>query len=223
MKTNSNSYTIIYASVIVVIVAFLLAFVSSSLKSKQEENVRLDKMKQILMALNIDNVENAETEFNKVVKADIIINGNGDKVADKGGFEIESKDMTSDRLPLYVCEIDGQTKYVIPVYGAGLWGPIWGYVGINDDKNTVFGVYFSHASETPGLGAEITKDKFKSQFPGKHVMNNNTVGITVVKNGSAANKEFEIDGVSGGTITSNGVNTMLQTCMGEYKNFLTAK
>lgn len=225
LSTNSNAYTLIYATVMVVIVAFLLSFVSSSLKEKQTENVRLDKMKQILSSLrvNIDSVD-AKAEFAKVVKADMIISADGSKVSDKGGFEIASENMTADQLPLYVCEVGGATKYVVPLYGAGLWGPIWGYIAIDDDMNTVFGVYFSHASETPGLGAEITNVKFKSQFAGKRVYSDGQVGINVVKHGKAdKTNSFDIDGVSGGTITSTGVNDMLKDCLGNYRNYFNAK
>ena len=127
MNTNSNSYTIIYASIMVVIVAFLLAFVSSSLKERQDKNVELDKMKQILTSLNVSDAEKADAEsaYRKYVVADQIIDLNGNVIAQNGGFAIESKKI-DNQLPLYVCKVDGETKYVAPLYGAGLWGPIWG-------------------------------------------------------------------------------------------------
>ena len=112
---------------------------------------------------------------------------------------------------------------MIPVYGAGLWGAIWGYVALNEDKNTVYGTYFSHASETPGLGAEIAGEHFQSEFKDKHVMDGDNVGLGVVKNGKVENPEFQVDGISGGTITSVGVNTMLKGCMAHYTKFLTSK
>ena len=175
MNTNSNTYTIVYASVMVVIVAFLLAFVSSSLKDKQNENVELDKKKQILSALNV-NMEGADVAqlYADIVKQEPLLSADGSIKAQTGAFAIDSKmenakPLAERNLPLFVCQIDGATKYVLPVYGAGLWGPIWGYVALNDDKSTVFGVYFSHAGETPGLGAEITSAPFKAQFPGKQI------------------------------------------------------
>ena len=165
MNTNSNSYTIIYASVMVIIVAFLLAFVSSSLKEQQNKNVELDTKKQILAALNIADVEDAEATYNSVVKGDMLMQADGSLVANEGAFNTTYKgEIAEGRLHVFECEVDGQKKYVIPVYGAGLWGPIWGYIGLNEDKNTVYGVYFSHAGETPGLGAEITTPKFQGQF-----------------------------------------------------------
>ena len=142
MNTNSNSYTIIYASVMVVIVAFLLAFVSSSLKDTLNKNVELDKMKQILSALNVSTQgQNAEALYKQYVKQDLIINANGETVKEEGGFKVDvvkemAKPLAERELPVYVCEVDGATKYVLPLRGTGLWGPIWGYVGIDDDKDT---------------------------------------------------------------------------------------
>lgn len=229
MNTNSNSYTIIYASVIVIIVAFALAFTSSVLKPIQTKNVELDKMKQILAALNVDtNGKDAEALYNKYVKADQILNPDGSLKAEKGGFDIDmaaelSKPENERQLPLYVCEVEGQTKYVIPTSGAGLWGPIWGYIGMNDDKNTVFGAYFSHAGETPGLGAEIATLTFQRQFNGKTVMKDGQVVLAVEKFGKVSEPAYQVDGISGGTITSKGVDEMLKKCLGLYDKFLMDK
>ena len=156
MNTNSNSYTIIYASVMVVIVAFLLAFVNSSLRDLQGKNVELDTKKQILSSLGIREVEDAEAKFAEVVKEDMLVAEDGSLKPYEGSFVTgyEKAYKEKGEAHLFVCEIDGQKKYVIPVYGTGLWGAIWGYVALNEDKNTVYGTYFSHASETPGLGAE---------------------------------------------------------------------
>lgn len=225
MNTNSNSYTIIYASVMVVIVAFLLAFVNSSLRDLQGKNVELDTKKQILSSLGITEVKDADAEFSKVVKSDMIVAEDGSLKEYDGKFvtAYEKEFKENGRAHVFVCEIDGKTKYVVPVYGAGLWGAIWGYVALDEDKNTVFGTYFSHASETPGLGAEIATSRFQTSFIGKHVMEGESVALSVVKNGKVANPEFEVDGISGGTITSNGVDAMLKSCMGQYTKFLTIK
>ena len=225
MNTNSNSYTIIYASVMVVIVAFLLAFVNSSLRDLQGKNVELDTKKQILSSLGITEVKDADAEFSKVVKSDMIVAEDGSLKEYDGKFvtAYEKEFKENGRVHVFVCEIDGKTKYVVPVYGAGLWGAIWGYVALDEDKDTVFGTYFSHASETPGLGAEIATPHFQTSFIGKHVMEGESVALSVVKNGKVANPEFEVDGISGGTITSNGVDAMLKNCMGQYTKFLTTK
>ena len=224
MNTNKNSYTFIYASVMVIIVAFLLAFVSSVLKPIQQKNVELDKKKQVLAALNIFEKDNAAAEaaYANFVKADQLLAADGSVAAENGGFAVDNSAVNVETLPLYVCEVEGETKYVLPLYGAGLWGPIWGYVALDDDKETIYGVYFSHAGETPGLGAEITnREKFQVPFIGKKALNaNNEVVISVVKNGKVQNPETEVDGISGGTITSQGVDAMLKSSIGLYKAFL---
>ena len=223
MNTNSNSYTIIYASVMVIIVAFLLAFVSSSLKSTQDKNVQLDTKKQILAALNIKNVEDADAEYQKYVKGDMLMNVDGTLTENTGEFatNYEKEAKEQQRLHVFVCEVDGQTKYVVPVYGAGLWGAIWGYVALNEDKDTVYGTYFSHASETPCLGAEIATEHFQNEFVGKKTLEDGSIALGVVKNGKVEKPEYQVDGISGGTITSVGVDAMLKTCLNSYLSFLT--
>ena len=224
MNTNSNSYTIIYASVMVVIVAFLLAFVSSSLKATQDKNVQLDTKKQILAALNVKNVEDADAEYQKYVKGDMLMNVDGTLTENTGRicYRLTRKKPKNTNVCTYSCaEVDGQTKYVFPVYGAGLWGAIWGYVALNSDKDTVYGVYFSHASETPGLGAEIAGQQFQDEFLGKKTLDNGEVALGVVKNGKVEKPDYQVDGISGGTITSVGVDVMLKTCLNSYKSFLT--
>lgn len=147
MKTNSNSYTIIYSAILVLIVAFLLAFVFQALKPMQDANVQLDQQKQILFALNQDrNMSNEEAVelWKKIIVADDIIDANG-KVVEAGkqggvdaGFKLNSKDAKEGKLALFRCKVNGEDKYVIPVYGNGLWGPINGFIAINGDKRTVF-------------------------------------------------------------------------------------
>lgn len=225
MKTNSNSYTIIYAAVMVVIVAFMLAFVSSSLRDRQNRNVEFDTKKQILSALNVRNVEDVENTYKKYVKQDMLMQADGTLTENQDGFSTayEKEVKTNKRFHVFVAEKDGDTKYVFPVYGTGLWGAIWGYVALNSDKNTVYGVYFSHASETPGLGAEIATEHFQTLFLGKKAVDNGQIVLGVVKNGKVENPECQVDGISGGTITSDGVNLMLKNCLSNYKNFLTKK
>ena len=222
MDTNKNSYIFIYASVMVVIVAFLLAFVSSALKPIQQKNIDLDKKKQILSALNVfeKDAAAAEAAYNKYIKAELLLNADGTVKSETGAFAVESGKI-GEELPLYVCEVEGETKYIVPLFGAGLWNVIWGYIALNDDKETIYGVYFSHAGETPGLGAEITNyEVFQKPFIGKNAMKNGEPVISVVKFGKVADPTCEVDGISGGTITSVGVNNMLKDCLGYYKAFL---
>ena len=234
MKTNSNSYTIVYAAVLVVIVAFLLAFVFQALRPAQEANVALDKQKQILYSLNIRGLQDqaAAAKYNEVVTADEIIDANGN-VVDKGskggtaaGFKLNSGDFKAGKLAVYVCSVNGQTKYVIPVYGMGLWGPISGYIALNDDKSTIYGAYFNHESETAGLGAEIKDNqKWQEQFQGKKLFkgaDRNAIAISVLKKRDS-NDPNSVDAVTGATLTSNGVTDMLHDCLGQYIKFLNTK
>lgn len=218
-NTNSNTYTVIYAAVMVVIVAFLLSFVSSSLKEQQGKNVKLDIQKQILRAVN-NQSDDTESEFKNCVKDYLYKNGKLEEVSADDFKTQYAGEIKDGNFHVFVYEKDGDKKYVFPLAGNGLWGAIRGYISVDADKNTVYGVDFSHDSETPGLGAEITADGFKQQFTGKKVMKDATVALTVVKNGTIADAEVECDGISGGTLTSNGVAAMLQSCLKNYQQFL---
>ncbi len=221
-NTNSDLYAIVYAAIVVVIVAFMLAGVSTALKPMQDENIKLDKMKQILASLHIKDVKDAKAEYERVVKKDAIINVAGNEVAAKGGFDVGNDAVTENNLPIYICDVNGEEKYVIPMTGQGLWGGIWGYMAVNSDGNTIYGVYFSHASETPGLGAEIASEKFTKLFDGKNIIADGKIAINAVK-GRLSNEATQVNAISGATITCNGVNAMLEKCLGNYKTFLMAK
>ena len=201
LNTNSNIYTIVYASVLVVIVAFLLAFVYQSLKDKQDANVKLDTKKQILYSLNIRGLadEEAEARYDEVVKEEKEINGK----------------------QLYICEIDGQPKYVLTLKGMGLWGGISGFLSVNADKKTVYGAYFNHEGETAGLGAEIKdSQEWQEKFQGKQLFaEDGSIAIAVKK--KVQHPESEVDAVTGATLTSDGVSHMLQKGIEEYQSFLT--
>ncbi len=228
INTNSNLYIITYSVLMVVIVAFLLAFVSKSLQSKSEANVAIDKKSQILSALNIRNLESEQIEkkYSDVIVADQVLDKHGNivkdgKNKDEDAFIMSSKDISENLLPLYVCKIDGETKYVVPVYGMGLWGALWGYISINKDGNTVYGSYFSHQSETAGLGALITEKKFQDQFKNKVIFDNSKVLLSVVKAGKKVNglpNNSRCDAVTGATLTSDGVDEMLKTSLRKYTN-----
>lgn len=198
---ETNTYIIIYASVMVIIVAFLLAFISSVLKPTQDANVERDKKNQILTSLNIVGLkgEAIDQQYAQTIT---------DVQTEAGG-------------PVYVAQVDDQTKYVLPVKGRGLWGGLWGYISIDEDKQHVFGTYFDHESETAGLGARIKERWFQEQFNGKPIFTDNTqqVALTVVKKG-ASKAETEIDGVTGATLTSNGVAGMVTDGLQAYIDFL---
>lgn len=233
MKTNSNSYTIIYSVIIVVIVAFLLAFVFQALKPMQDANVALDKKKQILNSLNIRDLNDAQADakYKEVVVADRVIDEKGKVLlpgttgGEDAGFKLESKDYKEGKLALYICRVNGETKYVVPVYGMGLWGPISGYIALNADKSTVYGVYFNHESETAGLGAEIKDNKaWQEKFQGKKLFKNGddkTIALSVEK--KVEDPTTQVDAVTGATLTSNGVRDMLHEALGKYLVFINQK
>lgn len=236
MKTNSNSYTIIYSVILVVVVAFLLAFVSQTLKPAQDVNVQLDHQKQILFALNQDrNMTNEEALklWEEIVIADDIIDASGkvvqagDKSGVKAGFLLNSKDAKAGKLALFRCKVDGKEKYVIPTYGNGLWGPINGFIAINEDKSTIFGVYFNHESETAGLGAEIKDSKaWQDLFKGKQLFGADRKQIILSVAKKIENPQSQVDCVSGATLTCNGVTDMFRLEKGglqAYVNFLNQK
>jgi Na+-transporting NADH:ubiquinone oxidoreductase subunit C len=225
--TNSNGYTVVYSIIVVVVVAFLLAFVFQALKPAQDANVALDKKKQILYSLNIRNLndQSASLKYKEVVLTDDVLNTDGNIVehgkagAESVGFKLNSSDYKNGRLALYTCKIDGKTKYVIPVYGMGLWGAISGYIALNDDKSTVFGAYFNHESETAGLGAEIKDNRaWQEKFQGKHLFSGDVIALSVNK--KITDNATQVDAVTGATLTSNGVTNMLHDCLTKYIKFL---
>ncbi|MDE6152167.1 MAG: FMN-binding protein, partial [Prevotella sp.] len=198
---------IIYSIVLVVIVAFCLAFVYSSLKEKQEKNVALDVKKQVLAALDIrefaDDAD-AEAQYKNIV------------------IMTDTVDAETNSI-IYICKPNGEDKYILSVRGMGLWGPIWGYVALNADKQTVYGAYFNHDSETAGLGAEIKDSKkWQDQFKGKKAIIDSEVKLGVKKptDIKPEEKDFTVDGVTGATLTCNGVDLMFKESLKKYSDFL---
>lgn len=231
MDTNSNKYTFIYAVVMVVVVAALLTFVALSLQPRQQKNIELEKKKNILAALNIESdPNNIEELYSKYIVKELTINTAGDSVDGIKAFDINLKDELkknpeTQSWPLYIAKTDdGESRYVFALYGKGLWGPIWGYISFNKDFNTVYGAYFDHKSETPGLGAEISTPDFQNQFHNKVIFNESGefLSIDVVK-GGVGNNPSKVDGISGGTITSNGLKDMLKKCISAYLKYIEKK
>ena len=191
LNTNSNAYIIIYSSILVIVVAFLLAFIFRALKPMQDANVALDQKKQILYSLNIRGLDGheAEAKYAEVVK----------------------EEKTENGQTVYLCNVDGEDVCVFAMKGMGLWGGISGFVAIHDqDGPTVYGAYFNHESETAGLGAEIKDSQaWQEKFIGKKVFKdgNDDVALSVVK--KVEDPETQVDCVTGATLTSNGVNDMI--------------
>jgi len=229
MNKNSSSFTFIFSSVMVIVVAVLLASAAIVLGPYQAKNVRLEKMQNILSSVGIK-VKRDESEklFNQYIKQQLVLNSRGEPVTEKiSAFDIDlKKELDKARLgkaemqlfPLFVFDKDGKLYYVIPVRGKGLWGPIWGYIALEGDLNTVYGASFGHKGETPGLGAEIETEEFQKQFEGKKIFDEsgNFVSVHLIKGGAAPEDMHGVDAVSGGTITSTGVSEMLQRTISSY-------
>ena len=229
MNKNSNIYQIVYAAVMVLIVGTILAFIYMALKPKQDENIANDKRKQILSAVHMTPASDNSIQdtFNKYIVAGYLLDKEGQIVdsAQNVAFDVDMKNnikASERKLPVFKCRLDdGSIKYIVPVYGAGLWGPIWGYIAVDDNGTDIYGAYFSHEGETPGLGAEISKPAFQDQFKGKKLYKDGQFKpISVLKKGKPAeNGEDYVDAVTGGTVTSTGVNNMLKDCLTPYEAF----
>lgn len=235
MNKNSNAYIILYASVMIVIVAVLLAYASMSLADRQKANVVVEKQGAILGSMGLaadaakakDKTAYIQSEYNKYIADSYVVDGNGNRVENADAFglldvlkaEYAKKDAAERRLPVFEAKLDdGTVLNVLPIYGAGLWGPVWGYIALESDWNTVYGATFDHKGETPGLGAEITTPWFSGQFKNKTIFRDDKfVGISVLKGqGSSVGNNNAVDAVSGGTITSRGVQDMIISCLEAY-------
>ena len=209
MNTNSNTYTIVYATVVVIIVAVLLALVSQVLGPRQQANIQLVQQKQILGALKQDltKCNDPAALYDSLVRDTL------------------QMDKDNKKADIIRFDLDGSTKFILRLHGAGLWGGIGGYLALDDDKNTIFGANFNHESETPGLGALIVEKEFRQQFEGKHIRNaqGEVVSVAVLKNGTKAEGQEQVDALSGATITSTGVSDMLKANLAEYAEFLNVK
>lgn len=226
---HSNRYTFIYAIVLSVVTAVLLAFASEGFRPLQEANIALDKKTNILRSVRLDTKKRAEIE--RIYKDrihEMVVDAQGNELSGVDANTIVLKDEVAKpaaerKLPLYVYTAeDGKKRYVVPMQGVGLWGPIWGYLSIEPDFNTVYGSYFDHKGETPGLGAEIAEKSFQQQFEGKTIMEaDKFVSVHVAKKTDKIpyGPEHRVDGISGGTITSKGVDAMLKNCIEPYLGY----
>ncbi|MFN7045930.1 MAG: NADH:ubiquinone reductase (Na(+)-transporting) subunit C [Flavobacterium sp.] len=228
-RTDSNSYTIIFSLVMVVVVGSLLAFFANFTKDLRVKNDQVKAQIDILSAIGVPAERSNATEmFDKYIKSQKVIKGtevaDDDKaylidvkkeldVAKKGGVQ---------RLPLFIAEKDGKTIYILPVRGNGLWDAIWGYIALDDDLKSISGVYFDHKGETPGLGANITETFFTDDFKGEFLYDasGNFKGVEISKSNADPNnedkKDNQVDAISGATITGNGVGAMINSGIRSY-------
>ncbi len=235
MNVKSNTYTFIYSSIVVVIVATMLALAATALKPAQEKNVEIEKKTNILASLRIRaEKNNVQQLYDKYITDSYAINSKGIKQKGADPFYInlreELKKPADKRLlPVFEGMKNDSSFIIIPVYGKGLWGPIWGYVSLVREKDTksvmryrkIYGVIFDHKGETPGLGAEINQEWFQLPFRGKVFFDEKGkyTPVRVVKGGANPASLNEVDAISGGTITSKGVQAMLDTCMVSYQQY----
>lgn len=229
MNRNSNIYTIIYSILLVVVVGVVLSVVYQALRPKQLENIANDTKKQILASarLSPEKGETVSDLFDQHIVSSYIVNFKGERIDnDENPFDINmaleiKKPAYERRLPVYECSTSDGMKFIVPLYGAGLWGPIWGYIAFDSNGDTIYGAYFSHEGETPGLGAEIEKPAFQDQFEGKNIFasDGEFTSIAVVKTGKEPQGKAWVHAVSGGTITSQGVQKMLYDSLEPYTAF----
>jgi Na+-transporting NADH:ubiquinone oxidoreductase subunit C len=238
INKDSNGYTITFAVVLVVVVGTILASISMGLKPIQQKNAAKKKKMDILGAIKIESTrETAEDDFKKYITEGYVLNADGSVVEGKKLEDAEKLDIKKQyrnknispadrKFPLYVANKDGETLYIIPMVGSGLWGPIWGYVSVKSDMVTIAGAKFDHKTETPGLGAEIKVYKaFQQQFEDNKTISKNGefVKMEVTKGAGAKGVPNKVDGITGGTITSKGVEKMLNETLVTYVNYFKTK
>jgi Na+-transporting NADH:ubiquinone oxidoreductase subunit C len=227
MKQFSNKYIFIFSAVMVILVASLLSLAATLLQPAQEKNLEIEKKKSMLESINIPATrENTEELYNKFIKESFVINSKGEPVEGVDAFGVVLKDeqkkpLQEQYLPVFRATPDnGEKVIILPVEGKGLWGPIYGYVSLKSDLNTIYGVTFDHKGETPGLGAEINTTPFESMFEGKQLFEDgNFVSIIVRKGGADPGDIHGVDAISGGTITSKGLQNMLFDCIQKYNDY----
>jgi Na+-transporting NADH:ubiquinone oxidoreductase subunit C len=226
MKQFSNLYIFCFSSALVLVVAAALSFTALSLKPQQDTNIGIERQRNILAALGVESTPaDVPTKYPQYIKQGLVIKADGSTVSgevpDKIDLKKENAKPINERLlPLYLAEKDGKSFLVIPVRGTGLWGPIWGNVAVESDMNTVYGTTFDHKGETPGLGAEINTPAFQKQFSNKTLFDSNKfVSIKVEKPGTYTPNSHTVDAISGGTITSKGLEAMMFNSLEPYQTY----
>ncbi|RPG60460.1 MAG: NADH:ubiquinone reductase (Na(+)-transporting) subunit C [Flavobacteriales bacterium TMED191] len=229
MNKETNLYTFTFAIIMVLVVGTILAVTSEVLQPRKKQNATDKKMIDILSAIGVNaSRSKAQEEYNKYIVNETIINNQGE-IIDGLAFNIDvlfqyrDKTLSPDdfKYPFFTAEKDNQTYYIVPMAGTGLWGPVWGFIALEDDFSTVYGAAFDHKAETPGLGAEINTDIFENPFKGKKIKNNigKFVSVKVKKGGAEKGNPHQVDGITGGTITSDGVSDMLENTLQVYDNY----
>ena len=233
MNKESNLYTFTFAIIMVLIIGTVLAFTSEILQPRKKQNAADKKMIDILSAIKIDVTrDNVSEKYAEYIYDEVIIDYKGD-IIEGSAFEIDVlfqyRDKTlgaeDKKYPMFKAKKDNNEYVIIPMVGSGLWGPVWGFVALQDDYNTVYGATYAHKAETPGLGAEINTDSFEEPFEGKKIIDQSGyfVSIKVKKGGAEKGNLHQVDGITGGTITSDGVSNMLYNTLTVYHNYFSLK
>jgi len=228
MRKFSNRYIFIFSTVMVVIVASLLSLAATLLQPAQERNLEIEKKKSMLESIRVPATrKNAVDLYDKYITGSFVLNTKGEVLENVDAFTVvlkneQKKPLEEQYLPVFMSVPDnGEQVAILPVEGKGLWGPIYGYVSLLPDMNTIYGVTFDHKGETPGLGAEINTTWFESMFHDKKLFDNEEfVSVKVVKGGADTNDIHGVDAISGGTITSKGLEKMLFDCIVKYEDYL---
>jgi Na+-transporting NADH:ubiquinone oxidoreductase subunit C len=228
MKEFSNRYIFIFSAVMVIVVATLLSLAATLLQPRQQRNLEIEKKKSMLESIGIASTqETTETLYDKYIRESFVLNAKGEKVDGVEAFKVAlsielKKPLEQQYLPVFNATTEnGEKITILPVEGKGLWGPIYGYVSLKSDMNTIYGVTYDHKGETPGLGAEINTTPFESMFIGKKLYEaDKFVSIGVLKGGAKKDDPHNVDAISGGTITSKGLQKMLLDCIGKYNDYL---
>ena len=230
MNRDSNAYTFIFATVMVIVVASSLALAATGLKQRQDDNVRKEKMQNILSTIGVEtDRDGAEELYKKYITEAVTVKSDGSTDASVDAFKVDLKKqlkmpVEEQSFPLYLADVDGAKYYIVPLRGSGLWDAIWGYVSLKEDLNTIKGAVFDHKGETPGLGAEITQGWFKERFEEEKIydVEGNFTGVAVVKGYSGGNDKDDnaVDAISGATITGDGVSDMIKERLQHYLPYL---
>ncbi len=233
MDKQSNAYTILFSVLMVAVVATALALAATSLQPAQKENVKQEKMQNILATVGVE-VDRAEAEeaFSQYIVEQVALNEQGQPKDGVNAFTIDLKKelkmpIEEQSFPLYVAEVESTRYYIVPLRGKGLWDAIWGYVALKDDINTIKGAVFDHKAETPGLGAEITQMWFRKRFDDEKIFDSagNFVGVSVAKGYQGGNDKDDnaVDAISGATITGDGVTDMISERLKNYLPYFQAQ
>lgn len=228
MKRFSNRYIFLFSSIMVILVAALLSSAAMLLQPIQQRNFEIEKKKNILASIGIESSgASVEPMYEKYVAETYVVNTGGEYLDDLVAFEVNlKKEVRKPReeraLPVFIGILDnGEKRFVVPVEGKGLWGPIYGYISFMQDLTSISGTIFDHDGETPGLGAEINTDEFQDQFIGKKIFDEdgNFISIILVKGIADPESLNEVDAISGGTLTSRGLEAMLYDCLVNYETY----